>query len=87
MSDRRISIGGPYFEDFAVGQVFDDAPALTVTAGHTALHQALFGDRLRLPLDACLGAAVTGRVHVAAFAVREPEDVAVLDWRPLGLMA
>jgi hypothetical protein len=29
-----ISVGGPYFEDFEVGQVFDDAPALTLTSGH-----------------------------------------------------
>jgi acyl dehydratase len=63
MIGRRIHVGGPYFEDFAVGQVFDDAPALTLTPGHTALHQALFGDRLRLPLDATLSAEVTGRAE------------------------
>jgi acyl dehydratase len=54
-------VGGPYFEDFEVGQVFDTAPALTLTAGHAALHQALVGDRLRLPLDAELSEAVSGR--------------------------
>ncbi len=58
---ERVRIGGPYFEDFAVGDVFDDAPALTITSGHAALHQALTGDRLRLPLDAELSRAVTGR--------------------------
>ena len=42
-----------------MGQVFD-APALTLTAGHAALHQALLGDRMRLPLDAALCEAVTG---------------------------
>jgi len=57
---RRTRVGGPYFEDFEVGQAFADAPGLTLTSGHAALHQALLGDRLRLPLDATLSAAVTG---------------------------
>ena len=52
--------GGPYFDDLAVGQVFDDAPAVTLTAGMAAVHQAIVGDRLRLCLDADLAAAVTG---------------------------
>ena len=41
----------PYFEDLPVGTVFEDAPALTLTEGHAALHQAICGDRLRLALD------------------------------------
>lgn len=45
-----MKIAGPYFEDFHHGLELD-APAVTLTAGHAALHQALFGDRLRLPLD------------------------------------
>ncbi|HET9720832.1 MAG TPA: MaoC family dehydratase [Solirubrobacteraceae bacterium] len=57
---ERTRVGGPYFEDLAVGQVFDDAPALTLTSGHAALHQALVGDRLRLALDAELSRLVTG---------------------------
>lgn len=57
---ERVRIGGPYFEDFEVGQVFDDAPGLTLTDGHAALHQALVGDRLRLPLDSALSREVTG---------------------------
>ena len=61
MTGRRVQVGGPFFEDFKVGQVFDDAPAVTLTTGHALLHQALSGDRLRLPLDAELSAAVTGR--------------------------
>jgi len=61
MSGERVRIGGPYFEDFEVGQVFADAPALTLTEGHAAWYQALCGDRLRLPLDHELGVAVTGR--------------------------
>ena len=42
----------PWFEDLQVGTVFADAPALTLTEGHAALHQAIVGDRLRLALDA-----------------------------------
>jgi len=58
---ETVAVGGPHFEDFEVGQVFDDAPALTLTQGHAALHQAVVGDRLRLPLDASLSDGVTGR--------------------------
>jgi acyl dehydratase len=58
---ETIQIASPWFEDFEVGQVFDDAPAVTVTSGHAVLHEAVFGDRLRLPLDAPLSRAVTGR--------------------------
>ena len=50
----------PYFEDLEVGTVFEDAPALTLTDGHAALHQAITGDRLRLALDRTLGEAVLG---------------------------
>jgi acyl dehydratase len=60
-ADTSIAVGGPYFEDFEVGQVFDDAPGLTLTPGHAAVRQAVVGDRLRLPLDAALSDAVTGR--------------------------
>ena len=49
----------PFFEDLAVGQR-SEAPALTLTSGHAAVHQAILGDRLRLPLDARLSRAVTG---------------------------
>ncbi|MEZ5076727.1 MAG: MaoC family dehydratase [Solirubrobacterales bacterium] len=50
----------PYFEDLEVGQVVAEAPSLTLTAGHAALHQAILGDRLRLALDAGLCARVLG---------------------------
>ena len=56
----RIEVGGPWFEDFERGQVFDDAPGLTLTEGHAALHQAIAGDRLRLALDAPLCREITG---------------------------
>lgn len=55
-----LRAGGPYFEDLRVGDVVEDAPALTLTEGHAALHQAIVGDRLRLALDATLAAAVVG---------------------------
>ncbi|GLW98425.1 MaoC family dehydratase [Microtetraspora sp. NBRC 16547] len=51
---------GPYFEELAAGQVFDGAPGVTLTAGHAAVHQAVVGDRLRLPLDEHLCGEVTG---------------------------
>ena len=52
--------GGPYFDDLVVGQVFDWAPAMTLSPGVAAAHQAIIGDRLRLALDAALAHAVTG---------------------------
>jgi 2-methylfumaryl-CoA hydratase len=61
-----VSVAGPHFEDFEHGQVFEDAPALTLTSGHAAVHQALTGDRLRLPLDAELSRAVTGAAQPLA---------------------
>jgi acyl dehydratase len=57
---RIIRVEAPYFEDLKVGQLHADAPAVTLTAGHAAFHEALFGDRLRLPLDASLCERVTG---------------------------
>lgn len=58
--------GGPYFDDLAVGQVFDWAPAMTLTSGVAAAHQSILGDRLRLALDAELAHAVTGVPGVLA---------------------
>jgi acyl dehydratase len=52
--------GGPYFDDLRVGQVFPDAPSMTLTPGVAAVHQSILGDRMRLPLDAELSLAVTG---------------------------
>lgn len=53
-------IGGPWYEQLSVGECFDSAPALTLTEGQAALHQAILGDRLRLPLDHELSARVLG---------------------------
>jgi acyl dehydratase len=59
-ADAQQRQGGPYFDDLSVGQVFDGAPAMTLSAGLAATHQAILGDRLRLALDAELCLAVTG---------------------------
>jgi len=55
---RRVE--GPWFEDLRHGDVFDSAPALTLTDGAAAAHTAIVGNRLRLALDADLGRRVTG---------------------------
>jgi acyl dehydratase len=55
-----VQVSGPWYEELEVGQRFDSAPGLTLTDGHAALHQAIVGDRLRLPLDAHLCAQVAG---------------------------
>jgi len=52
--------GGPHFDDLSVGQIFDSAPSMTITAGIAAAHQAIIGDRLRLALDSELSLAVLG---------------------------
>lgn len=56
---RSVQVAGPFFEDLAVGDVFEAAPALTLTEGHAAVHQAVVGDRLRIALDGRLSRAVT----------------------------
>ena len=57
---QTIEVGGPWFEELAVGQASPPVPALTLTDGHAALHQAIVGDRLAVALDGPLSAAVTG---------------------------
>jgi acyl dehydratase len=53
-------IVAPYFDELVVGMVFDGAPAMTLTSGHAAIHQAALGDRLRLALDSGLSHRVVG---------------------------
>jgi acyl dehydratase len=60
MTATAIAVGGPYFDELAVGDRIDSAPALTLTDGHAALHQAIVGDRLRLTLDRRLSREVVG---------------------------
>jgi 2-methylfumaryl-CoA hydratase len=57
---KEIIIDGPYFEDFHVGQILEQAPAVTLTEGHATAHQMLCGDRLRLPLDHHFCQQITG---------------------------
>ena len=52
-------VGGPYFDELRAGQVFDTAPSVTLSSGLAAAHQAILGDRMRLPLDAHLSQKVT----------------------------
>lgn len=66
MTAIRVDVDGPYFEDLAPGQLFDDAPSVTITSGFAALHQAFFAERLRLPLDVELCRAVTGHDALAS---------------------
>lgn len=54
------SVGGPFFDELAVGQVFDAAPGITLTEGRAAQHQAIVGDRWRLSLDDHLARSVAG---------------------------
>lgn len=56
----RPRVGGPYFDDLVVGQVFDGAPSMTLTAGVAAVHQGILGVRMRLALDDGLARAVVG---------------------------
>jgi acyl dehydratase len=58
--------GGPYFEELRIGELFDAAPGLTLTEGYSALHAAIVGDRMRLPLDRPLSTVVTGAPSVVA---------------------
>jgi acyl dehydratase len=44
----QIVVDGPYFEDLHVGLRFDGAPAVTLTEGLAAAHQAVVGGRLPL---------------------------------------
>ena len=52
---------GPYFDELRVGEVFDTAPALTLTEGRAAVHGAIVGTRVRLSLDSLLSRRVAGR--------------------------
>jgi acyl dehydratase len=56
-----VQVGGPYWEELSVGDLYVEFPALTLNEGHAALHQSIAGDRLRLALDATLSEKVAGR--------------------------
>lgn len=59
-SAAAVHVAGPFFDELERGYVERRAPALTLTEGHAALHQAILGNRLRLTLDAPLSRAVLG---------------------------
>ncbi|ORU89990.1 MAG: acyl dehydratase [Cycloclasticus sp. symbiont of Poecilosclerida sp. M] len=63
---KELIIEGPYFEDFSVSDFLPPAPSVTLTEGHATVHQMLFGDRLRLPLDYMLSEIITGSTHPLA---------------------
>jgi acyl dehydratase len=56
---------GPFFDELAIGQEFY-APAITLSSGMAAAHQAITGDRLVLMLDHDLCHQVTGGGPLAA---------------------
>jgi acyl dehydratase len=56
------AIGGPHYEDVAIGDVFDTAPAVSLTDGLAATHAAIVGSRLHLSRDHELSRRVTGRI-------------------------
>lgn len=60
-----LAARGPYFDELVRGQVFADAPAVTLTEGAAAVHQSIVGDRLRIALDRGLATAVTGQSSIA----------------------
>lgn len=61
-----ILVDGPYFEDFKIGDTLESPPSITLTEGFAAIHQAIFGDRMRLPLDHSLCKDITGSENVLA---------------------
>jgi acyl dehydratase len=61
IASDAVHVGGPYWEELAVGHRYVEFPAMTLTEGHAALHQSIVGDRLRLGLDATLSEKVAGR--------------------------
>jgi acyl dehydratase len=65
-TSARVRVAGPYFDELERGYVERAAPALTLTEGHAAVHQAVVGGRLRLALDAPLARRVCGAAHPLA---------------------
>ena len=54
------TVGGPFYEDIRIGDRFAGAPAVTLTDGLAAAHQAIVGGRLHLAHDRELAWRVTG---------------------------
>ncbi|MEV4377964.1 MaoC family dehydratase [Streptosporangium sp. NPDC049644] len=66
MNPTETLIDGPYFEDLYHGLRFEDVPALTLTEGLAAAHQAIVGGRLPLVVDHTLAGRVVGEGAVLA---------------------
>jgi acyl dehydratase len=62
----EILVDGPYFEDLHVGQRFTETPAVTLTEGLAAAHQAIVGNRLPLATAHGLSRQVLGGGVLAA---------------------
>lgn len=62
-------VRGPFFDELAVGAVFDAAPPVTLTEGFRATHRSIVGNRLRLALDDTLSAEITGQPGTVSPAV------------------
>ena len=61
--ESHLNENAPWFEDFSLGDDFSMVPSVTITEGYAAVHQAIFGDRLRLALDHHLSSKVlSGRL-------------------------
>lgn len=60
MREEESLVDGPYFEDLRHGMRFEDVPAVTLTEGLAAAHQAIVGGRLPLALDHGLARRVLG---------------------------
>jgi len=58
--EEESLVDGPYFDDLRHGMRFENAPAVTLTEGLAAAHEAIVGCRLPLVLDHALARRVTG---------------------------
>jgi len=47
----RTDVDGPFYDDLQIGDFFDSSPAMTLTDGLAAAHQAIVENRLALTTD------------------------------------
>ncbi len=66
MTTEPTPVGGPWYDDIAVGDRFDGAPGVTLTDGLAAAHRAIVGGRFHLASDADLSRKVTGKALASA---------------------
>ena len=65
---------GPFFDSLSLGEIFDQAPSVTLTEGLAATHHAIIGGRFRLALDRDLSQRVA---HVTLTSPSLAWDVAI----------